>query len=205
MRTKRFLGSVLAMLCTIAVIGSGFALWVFQYTRTKNQADIGLSVEQAVNVGDITVADKFGINFDQTSKPSGWDLDNTSKGITINFTETNANTVVSYDMDTTDIESNMEVKFTVTITISSKLADYIDIKTSDDQFTKSTREDADGDAIICFTSNSAHEFDWNEVKIEYKTGKEPADIAAYRDFDGIVKASTISVVYTAEVVGTENA
>lgn len=197
MRTKRFLGSVLAMLCTIAVIGSGFALWVFQYKDVKNQADIGLSVEQAVNVGNITVADQFGINFDQTSKPDGWDLDDTSNGITINFVASDAvNKVASYDKDATDIEDNMEVKFTVAITISNALASYIDFDTTNETFNKTT--DAN---VIYFTSNSAHEFDWGKVTITYKEDKEPTTIYGYRNFYDIVKASGISVVYTAEVVG----
>lgn len=198
MRTKRFLGSVLAMLCTIAVISSGFALWVFQYKTTKTQSKIDLTVEQAVNVGEITVADAFGINFDQTSKPSGWDLGGTSGAITINFAD-RANTVASYDLGTTDIEDNMEVKFTVAITVSSKLAGYIDIITSNDGFGKSTSTNEEGVAIIYFTSTTANEFDWTKVNITYKT--EPANLTEYRDFANIVDRSTISVVYTAEVVG----
>ncbi len=197
------MGSVLAMLCTIAVISSGFALWVFQYKKTENQSKIDLSVEQAVNVGDITVADTFGINFDQTSerKPDGWNLGGSSNAITINFAD-GAKTVASYDLDTTDIEDNMEVKFTVAITVSSKLADYIDITTSNDGFGKSTSTNEEGDAIIYFTSTTANEFDWTKVTITYET--EPANLTEYRDFAAIVDQSTISVVYTAEVVGKTN-
>lgn len=194
MRTKRFFGSAIAMLCMIAIIGSGFALWVFQYKTTAEQSDIGLSVEQAVNVGDIKVADSFRINFDQTNKPADWTLDNTSKGITINFEKENPNKVASYDTDKTDIEADMAVKFTVAITISPNLASHIDITTTNEGFDKST-----SDNVIYFTSTSATQFDWSKVTVSYTS--EPSNYTEYTDFAVVVEAATISVAYTAEVVG----
>lgn len=195
MRTKRFFGSAIAMLCMIAIIGSGFALWVFQYKENATQSDIGLSVEQAVNVGSVTPAGSFSINFDQTKKPNGWNtgLNNTSNGISIIFA-TDASTVASYDTTATDIEENMAVKFTVAITISADLAEYIDFTTTNTEFDKSVT-----DNVIYFTSTSASQFDWSNVKITYT--KEPSNYTDYTTFAGVVSASTISVTYTAEVVG----
>lgn len=198
MRTRRFFGNAIAMLCMIAIIGSGFALWVFQYKTTAEQSKIGLSVEQAVNVGDVTVADSFSIKFDQANRPtsaSGWTVTSGDvNGITINF-DTDANKVAKYDAtNTTFVEENMAVKFTVAIAISADLANYIDFTTTNTGFGKS----AEGN-VIYFTSTSADEFDWSKVTVSYT--KEPANYTDYNTFKSVVEKGSISVTYTAEVVG----
>ncbi len=197
MRTRRFFGNAIAMLCMIAIIGSGFALWVFQYKTTAEQSKIGLSVEQAVNVGEVTAAGSFSINFDQTNHPDGWNttLNSTHKGITINFNGTNK--VAKYDAtNTTFVEDNMAVKFTVAITISADLDEYIDFSTEDTKFTKDNETTAH---VIYFTSTSANEFDWSKVTVSYRN--EPANYTDYNAFKSVVENGSISVTYTAEVVG----
>lgn len=77
MKKKLLIGTILPALAAAAVIGSGFALWVFDNevkAKSVLQDDITKDITQLVKVGTITPASAFKIVFDQTdaTRPNGF-------------------------------------------------------------------------------------------------------------------------------------
>ena len=68
MKKKLLIGTILPALAAAAVIGSGFALWVFESdVRTSTiQDNVTKDITQLVKVGAIEPASPFKIVFDQT-------------------------------------------------------------------------------------------------------------------------------------------
>lgn len=92
MKKKLLIGTILPALAAAAVIGSGFALWVFDgevKAQSMLQDNITKDITQLVKVGTIETASAFKIVFDQTdaTRPNGFKNSNgiAATGITFDF------------------------------------------------------------------------------------------------------------------------
>lgn len=218
MRTKRFLATTAAMLVMLAIIGSGFSFWFFgTNVATATQTDTSKDVTQLVVIGDITPATNFKINFDQTAngrQNNGSNVDlgdnDTTDGIKVVFTNPASDTKTATfngpnfaeGSDHSALDS-VEYTFTVTITVTNALAEYLKVSSGDTtHWTCGTSAAGDTETTYTFTSTNNKVFDWtSDIKLEYADSKEPTDKSAYNTFKGIVESAdnTISVSYKAEL------
>ena len=152
MKKKLLIGTILPALAAAAVIGSGFALWVFD-TEVKAQSitqdNITKDITQVVKVGTIIVASAFKIVFDQTvaTRPTGFKNSNgiAATGITFVFgnggdvrkyaeykasestlgtTHNDGSTENHFSSDTVDGVIGYEFSFE--LSLPSALANYVD-------------------------------------------------------------------------------
>ena len=222
MKKKFLLGTMVPALAAAAVIGSGFSMWYFgDANSVKANQNANKEVAQLVRVGKIAVADSFTVNFDQTKEGHAKQIgshtyDNDTcveaTGITLKFAE-NANTKAIYtEASNTTFTDNLEgidhttdgkvyYVFTTKVTITNDLAAYVNISTTDANFTITETAGVKGATITTYTFTSKHnvsEFDWSKVVLTYAANKEPSTLAEFITFHDLVKneATKISVEYS---------
>ena len=202
MKKKFLVGSLLPVLAGAAVVGSGFSLWFFNDTATTNKSqDLSKNVTQLVAIGTIETADEVTITFDQKTRTTSLTKLPAAEGITVN---PGTNSKAKYTsptgdngVDIFDNDNKTSVEFVTEIKVTKELADYIVLS-----YDSTAVEYADGaytiKQVFDFGTNADDMvFDWKKVKIDYATGKEPANKVAYTTFKGIVDSATITVTYTA--------
>lgn len=81
MKTKRFLlGFLLPSLALVSVVGAGFATWVFDGEYTPINQTIGVTIEDKVNGGELTInQESLTLNLDQPAT----ELNEAGTGITL--------------------------------------------------------------------------------------------------------------------------
>lgn len=233
MRKKFLLGTIIPALAAVAVIGSGFSMWYFgDANNAKANQDANKEVTQLVRVGKIAVADSFTVRFDQTKEGHVNQIGShtyndadcvEATGITLKFAE-NANTKAIYteaeklkvstkqeDADyvnypgidhTTD--GKVYYEFTTKVTITNDLAAYVNISTTDANFTITETAGVKGATITTYTftsKNNVSEFDWSKVVLTYAKDQEPDSLEKFKTFHDIVlnENTKISVEYSVTV------
>lgn len=225
MKKKFILGTMVPALAAAAVIGSGFSMWYFgDANSVKANQNANKEVAQLVRVGKIAVADSFTVNFDQTKEEHAKQIGShtyndatcvEATGITLKFAE-NANTKAIYTeasnttfddnlagLDHTD-DGKVYYVFTTKVTITNDLAAYVNISTTDANFTITETAGVKGATITTYTftsKNNVSEFDWSKVVLTYAANKEPSTLAEFITFHDLVKneATKISVEYSVTV------
>lgn len=225
MKKKFLLGTMVPALAAAAVIGSGFSMWYFgDANNAKANQDASKNVTQLVRAGKIAVADSFTVYFDQTKEGHAKQIGShtyndatcvEATGITLKFAE-NANTKAIYTeasettfedklkgLDHTD-DGKVYYEFTTKVTITNDLAAYVNISTTDANFTIPEIAGVKGATITTYTFTSKHnvsEFDWSKVVLTYAANKEPSTLAEFITFHDLVKneATKISVEYSVTV------
>lgn len=226
MKKKLLIGTILPALAAAAVIGSGFALWVFDredYT-SKNQDGVTHDITQLVKVGTIDIASPFKIQFDQTkaTRPAGFDkveatgisfvfgdgakkyaeyvasestLGTHKEGTENHFSSDTVNGVIGYE-------------FSVTLTLPSALASYVDFSFGNEKMTKSVESSrikyeaktSDSRKIYWGLNNedTAH-----SITASYAENKEPKNSSEYKTLHDIIvnlDSDAIAVQYAAKLV-----
>ena len=226
MKKKLLIGTILPALAAAAVIGSGFALWVFDregYT-SKNQDGVTHDITQLVKVGTIDIASPFKIQFDQTkaTRPAGFDkveatgisfvfgdgakkyaeyvasestLGTHKEGTENHFSSDTVNGVIGYE-------------FSVTLTLPSALASYVDFSFGNEKMTKSVESNrikyeaktSDSRKIYWGLNNedTAH-----SITASYAENKEPKNSSEYKTLHDIIvnlDSDAIAVQYAAKLV-----
>jgi hypothetical protein len=227
MKKRILLGTILPIFASVAVIGSGYAIWHFADTTSKESNSVSLSIEQVVQGASLlNNIEKLELNFDQTdggrgemnsSEASSLGVESisengtsTAKGITLEVTKKDGtNGTVKYTNSTTTVTTpgayatpeatnpSIGQVYTVTLTLTEKLYSYVDIDLTNSVYGK------DDNAWKYATDETAHtytwtnttygevEFDWSNVKFQYKDSKEPKSIDQYNELaDAISKATT---------------
>lgn len=225
MKKKFILGTMVPALAAAAVIGSGFSMWYFgDANSVKANQNANKEVTQLVRVGKIAVADSFTVNFDQTKEGHAKQIGShtyndatcvEATGITLKFAE-NANTKAIYtEASNTTFDDNLAgldhttdgkvyYVFTTKVTITNDLAAYVNISTTDANFTITETAGVKGATITTYTftsKNNVSEFDWSKVVLTYAANKEPSTLAEFITFHDLVKneATKISVEYSVTV------
>lgn len=225
MKKKFLLGTMVPALAAAAVIGSGFSMWYFgDANSVKANQNANKEVAQLVRVGKIAVADSFTVKFDQTKEGHAKQIgshtyDNDTcveaTGITLKFAG-NANTKAIYtEASNTTFTDNLEgidhttddkvyYVFTTKVTITNDLAAYVNISTTDANFTITETAGVKGATITTYTFTSKHnvsEFDWSKVVLTYAANQEPSTLAEFRALYELVnnEATKISVEYAVNV------
>lgn len=225
MKKKFLLGTMVPALAAAAVIGSGFSMWYFgDANSAKANQTANKGVAQLVRAGKIAVADSFTVNFDQTKEGHASQIGShtyddakcvEATGITLKFAE-NANTKAIYtEASNTTFTDNLEgidhttddkvyYVFTTKVTITNDLAAYVNISTTDANFTITETAGVKGATITTYTFTSKHNvsvFDWSKVELTYADGKEPSKLELFKTFHQLVtnEATKISVEYAVNV------
>ena len=218
MKKKLLIGTVLPALAAAAVVGSGFALWVFNdlHVETTQSSDLSKEVTQMVKVGTITKAKDFKIVFDQTE--DGRNKNNTlaghiigankvaAKGIYLDFGEgaTAEDKVAKYTAPAEDyaIDETAGIKFnfTTTIELSETLATFVEIKYDTTAFIESAGK------YTHILADNVREFNWASVTLNYKENKEPSNETEYVEFRNAVNSdvNVIKVTYQVDITATNN-
>lgn len=227
MKKKLLIGTILPALAAAAVIGSGFALWVFDnevYT-SKVQDGVTHDITQLVKVGKIDKASAFKIQFDQTAKtrPAGFDKVEAT-GISFVFgdgakkyaeyvasestlgTHKDGSTENHFSSDT--VNGVIGYEFSVTITLPSTLASYVDFSFGNKKMAKSVESDrikyeaktSDSRKIYWGLNNedTAH-----SITASYAENKEPKNSSEYKTLHDIIvnlDSNAIAVQYAAQLV-----
>ena len=225
MKKKFLLGTIIPALAAVAVIGSGFSMWYFgNANNAKASQDASKNVTQLVRAGKIAVADSFTVNFDQTKEGHASQIGShnykdatcvEATGITLKFAE-NANTKAIYTeaskttfddnlagLDHTD-DGKVYYEFTTKVTITNDLAAYVNISTTDANFTITEPAGVIGTTITTYTftsKNNVSEFDWSKVVLTYAKDQEPDSLEKFKTFHDIVlnEKTKISVEYSVTV------
>lgn len=224
MRKKFLLGTIIPALAAVAVIGSGFSMWYFgDANSVKANRNANKEVAQLVRVGKIAVADSFTVNFDQTKEGHVNQVGShtyndecaEATGITLKFAD-NANTKAIYTeasnttftdnlkgLDHTD-DGKVYYVFTTKVTITNDLAAYVNISTTDANFTITETAGVKGAKITTYTftsKNNVSEFDWSKVVLTYAKDQEPDSLEKFKTFHDIVlnENTKISVEYSVTV------
>lgn len=227
MKKKLLIGTILPALAAAAVIGSGFALWVFdnEVDTSKLQDNVTHDITQLVKVGTINQASAFKIQFDQTAKtrPAGFDKVEAT-GISFVFgdgakkyaeyvasestlgTHKDHSTENHFSSDT--VNGVIGYEFSVTITLPSTLASYVDFSFGNKKMAKSVESDrikyeaktSDSRKIYWGLNNedTAH-----SITASYAENKEPTNSAAYKELHDIIvnlDSNAIAVQYAAKLV-----
>lgn len=231
MKKKLLIGTILPTLAAAAVIGSGFALWVFEAdVRTSTiQENVTKDITQLVKVGEIDPADAFKIVFDQTdaTRPTGFKNSNgiAATGITFDFGNgANVKKYAEYRAPKSTLGTHKDkseenhfsdtvdgvigYEFSVTITLPSTLASYVDFSFGDKKMEKNPKGDtttyeaktSDSRKIYWGSNNedAAH-----SITASYAEGQEPENSEAYKTLhDTIVNldSNAIFVQYIAQLV-----
>lgn len=225
MKKKLLIGTILPALAAAAVIGSGFALWVFDndvYT-SKTQDGVTHDITQLVKVGTIEKASPFKIQFDQTkaTRPAGFDKVEAT-GISFVFgdgakkyAEYVASESTLTDKDGTEnhfssdtVNGVIGYEFSVTLSLPSTLAKYVDFSFGNKKMTKSVSSD-----IILYeakTSDSRkiywglnNEDTAHSITASYAADQEPKNSSAYKELHDIIVnlgSGDIVVQYAAQLV-----
>lgn len=195
MKKKLLIGTILPALAAAAVIGSGFALWVFdgEVRTSAYQENITNDITQLVKVGTITPADAFKIQFDQTAgnRPEGFkNIDAT--GISFVFgdgakkyaeyaalsestlgTHKDGSTENHFSSDT--VNGVIGYEFSVIISLPSALGSYVDFSFGNKKMTKK----ADSAHVVYEAKTSdSRKIYWGETTDDLKPYSITASYAA---------------------------
>lgn len=227
MKKKLLIGTILPTLAAAAVIGSGFALWVFdnEVETSKVQDGVTHDITQLVKVGKIDKASAFKIQFDQTAKtrPAGFDKVEAT-GISFVFgdgakkyaeyvasestlgTHKDGSTENHFSSDT--VNGVIGYEFSVTLSLPSTLASYVDFSFGNEKMEKSVSSDrilykaktSDSRKIYWGSNNedAAH-----SITASYAKDKEPTNSGEYKTLHDIIvnlDSSDITVQYAAQLV-----
>lgn len=227
MKKKLLIGTILPALAAAAVIGSGFALWVFEgEVKTSTvQGNITHDITQLVKVGTIDQASAFKIQFDQTAntRPAGFDKVEAT-GISFVFgdgakkyaeyiasestlgTHKDHSTENHFSSDT--VNGVIGYEFSVTISLPSALGSYVDFSFGNEKMTKK----ADSASVIYEAKTSdSRKIYWglnnedtaHSITASYAENKEPTNSAAYKELHDIIVnlgSNAIVVQYAAQLV-----
>lgn len=198
MKKKLLIGTILPALAAAAVIGSGFALWVFDgEVRTSiTQENITNDITQLVKVGTIEEADAFKIKFDQTTdnRPAGFkNIDAT--GISFVFadgakkyakyvassestlgTHKDGSQENHFSSDT--VNGVIGYEFSVTLSLPSTLASYVDFSFGNKKMTKTPSGDR---TLYEAKTSDSRQIYWGETTDELKPYSITASYAAKKD------------------------
>lgn len=227
MKKKLLIGTILPALAAAAVIGSGFALWVFEgEVKTSTvQGNITHDITQLVKVGTIDQASAFKIQFDQTAatRPAGFDKVEAT-GISFVFgdgakkyaeyiasestlgTHKDHSTENHFSSDT--VNGVIGYEFSVTISLPSALGSYVDFSFGNEKMTKK----ADSASVIYEAKTSdSRKIYWglnNEdtahtITASYAKDQEPKSSSEYKTLHDIIVnlgSNAIVVQYAAQLV-----
>lgn len=227
MKKKLLIGTILPALAAAAVIGSGFALWVFnnEFETSKAQDNVTHDITQLVKVGTIKQASSFKIQFDQTAntRPAGFN-NVEATGISFVFgdgatkyaeyvasestlgTHKDHSTENHFSSDT--VNGVIGYEFSVTLSLPSTLASYVDFSFGNKKMEKSVSSDrilykaktSDSRKIYWGSNNedAAH-----SITASYAKDQEPKNSSEYKTLHDIIvnlDSSDIIVQYAAQLV-----
>lgn len=227
MKKKLLIGTILPALAAAAVIGSGFALWVFEgEVKTSTvQGNITHDITQLVKVGTIDQASAFKIQFDQTAatRPAGFDKVEAT-GISFVFGDgakkyaeyiASESTLGTHKGDTTEnhfssdtVNGVIGYEFSVTISLPSALASYVDFSFGNEKMTKK----ADSASVIYEAKTSdSRKIYWglnnedtaHSITASYAKNQEPTNSSEYKTLHDIIVnlgSNAIVVQYAAQLV-----
>lgn len=220
MKMKRFVAAAAALLIMVSMIGSGFSYWYFSNGSTTADQNLSKEVTQLIEIGKVTAANNFKLVFDQTNTGRTSQTDSSltnlgeAKGIWIDWNEATDHTA-SYESSknegvTDTVSGVVKYKFTVTITLSSALAKFVDVTyytTSDktevsNTWTKARSSGNESDPVtITFTAENTKEFDWDCVQFTYFNSSEPTSQETYGNLRKAVSAdNSIKVSYAVNLI-----
>ena len=233
MKKKLLIGTILPALAAAAVIGSGFALWVFndENFTSKPQDGVTHDITQLVKVGTIEKASPFKIQFDQTkaTRPAGFDKVEATgisfvfpdSASTKKYAEYFASESTLTDKDGTEnhfssdtVNGVIGYEFSVTLTLPSALASYVDFSFGNKKMKKSV--ESDRIKYEAKTSDSRKIY-WGETTEALKPysitasyaakdatrSMEPTSTAEYKTLHDIIvnlDSDAIAVQYAAKLV-----
>ena len=227
MKKKLLIGTILPALAATAVIGSGFALWVFnnEFETSKAQDNVTHDITQLVKVGKIDQASPFKIQFDQTAntRPAGFDKVEAT-GISFVFgegakkyaeyvasestlgTHKDHSTENHFSSDT--VNGVIGYEFSVTLSLPSTLASYVDFSFGNEKMEKSVSSDrilykaktSDSRKVYWGSNNedAAH-----SITASYAKDQEPKNSSEYKTLHDIIvnlDSDAIVVQYAAQLV-----
>ena len=215
MKFKTNLMCVLPVLAAIAVTGSVYSTWVFSenYT-TQQESTIETTVTSTATVGELTINNKgTKLVFDQTTNS----LNTKGKGVyfikgdeasglescTYTF---NKDTSYKFDYD----EETTDNHFVTTIMIPKALSAYFEVDSYTEVGTGSKLTGNTGTTYYTHylkaseieNFNNKKEtgvvvFDYNNLNIKYKDGKEPTTLAQYEAMKTKIVGQSIKTTYSA--------
>lgn len=238
MKKKLLIGTILPALAAAAVIGSGFALWVFnnEVETSKFQDNVTHDITQLVKVGTIKQASDFKIVFDQTdaTRPTGFKNSNgiAATGITFDFgnvanvtkyaeyvasestlgTHKGNSTENHFSSDT--VNGVIGYEFSVTLSLPSTLASYVDFSFGNEKMEKSVSSDR---ILYKAKTSDSRKIYWGETTDDLKPysitasyaakdatrSMEPISTAEYKKLHDIIvnlDSDAIVVQYAAQLV-----
>lgn len=234
MKKKLLIGTILPALAAAAVIGSGFALWVFngEVETSKLQNGVTHDITQLVKVGTIEKASPFKIQFDQTkaTRPAGFDKVEAT-GISFVFgdgatkyaeyvaskestlgTHKDGSTENHFSSDT--VNGVIGYEFSVTLTLPSALASYVDFSFGNEKMTKSVEsnrikyEAKTSDSRKIYWGETTEALKPYSITASYAAkdatrSMEPTSTAEYKTLHDIIvnlDSDAIAVQYAAKLV-----
>lgn len=227
MKKKLLIGTILPALAAAAVIGSGFALWVFnnEFETSKAQDNVTHDITQLVKVGKIDQASPFKIQFDQTAntRPAGFDKVEAT-GISFVFGEgakkyaeyvASESTLGTHKGDSAEnhfssdtVNGVIGYEFSVKLSLPSTLASYVDFSFGNEKMTKKV----DSDRIIYEAKTSdSRKIYWglnnedtaHSITASYAKDQEPTNSSEYKTLHDIIvnlDSNAIVVQYAAQLV-----
>ena len=205
---KTLIKCLLPLMAGLAVIGSGFSLWVFEYSHIEKDQTPGKEVTQYVGLGEITVADDFKVVFDQTlAKRQAIPVTGAdaipANGITLEFTGgTNKKAVYTSSADADELDQTADGKiyheFSTTISLGADLWKEVEVAWTDATATVTSVGTAGAETGYKITlGKNVDEFDWTKTVWTYKN--EPTNKTEYNTFKTVVNAATIKVTYAVDI------
>ena len=234
MKKKLLIGTILPALAAAAVIGSGFALWVFKGEVETSEFQNGVThdITQLVKVGTIDQASAFKIQFDQTAntRPAGFEKVEAT-GISFVFgdgakkyaeyvaskestlgTHKDGSTENHFSSDT--VNGVIGYEFSVTLSLPSTLASYVDFSFGNKKMEKSFSSDR---ILYKAKTSDSRKIYWGETTDDLKPysitasyaakdatrSMEPISTAEYKTLHDIIvnlDSDDIVVQYAAQLV-----
>ena len=232
-KKKLLIGTILPALAAAAVIGSGFALWVFnnEFETSKAQDNVTHDITQLVKVGKIDQASPFKIQFDQTAntRPAGFDKVEAT-GISFVFGDgakkyaeyvASESTLGTHKGDSTEnhfssdtVNGVIGYEFSVTLSLPSTLASYVDFSFGNKKMEKSVSSDR---ILYKAKTSDSRKIYWGETTDDLKPysitasyaaknatrSMEPTSTAEYKTLHDIIvnlDSDAIVVQYAAQLV-----
>ncbi len=139
MKKKVLIGTILPVLATVAVIGSGYSIFYLGDQTATNNNSMSADITQVVGVGSIKAADTFKLVFDQTtegrnaitSSNSTAKPNSVTSGTTVNYDSNTSATFTGTDETALGVhfhweksDANKVVKYTSAKGVVDELADY---------------------------------------------------------------------------------
>ena len=224
MKKKLFIGTILPSIAALAVIGSGFSLWIFEKDNTVSKSGtIGINVTNVAKIGTLEVTNtNTTLVLDQETKiNSDSDVINlNAKGVHFETGNDSALQKVTYLKDSSQeyyvdyVNGVTDITFTTAIKIPSALASYVtlagtgSINGKDVTFTSDTTSNTGyttytfvikASEMTSFDASSAVEvFNWNNVTPSY--ANEPKNLSDYDTmYTALKNITTFDVTYTAVI------